>query len=85
MAAYAEARKGVECDKRYLSLKEAAMAIGMSVSWLYKHKDEFSYEKSGDSKSSVLMFDKQILLNEYEDYLTRGRKIIKMEPLRMTM
>jgi len=79
MEAYVRAKNGMKQESKYISLKEAAVAIGRSASWLYKHKGEFSYEKSADSKSSIVMFDSTTLQEEFANYLRKGSKFVPME------
>ena len=63
---------------KMLSLKDAASYLGKSTSWLYKHKDHFSYEKNGNSRSANVMFYESRLHEEYKRLMDSRRKIIPM-------
>lgn len=65
-------------QRRMLSLKEAAAALGKSTSWLYKNKDFFTHEKNGNSKSSTVMFYESKLHEEYKRMMDSRKKIIPM-------
>lgn len=67
--------------KRMISLKEAAARLGKSTSWLYKNKEYFSCEKTGNSKSSTVMFDEATLFDEYQSLIDSRKKIISLQPL----
>lgn len=68
--------------RRLISLNEAAHIIGKSSSWLYKNKDDkdgkpnFSYIKSGNSKTSTVLFNANTLVDEYEALISRRRLCI---------
>lgn len=52
------ARAMGEPTKKMIPLCDAARILNKSQSWVYKNKGLFKYRKMGDSKSSVLMFDR---------------------------
>ena len=64
--------------KHNLTLKEAAAKLGKSVSWLYKNQEYFSCQKTGNSKSSTIMFNGTTLLQEYQAFINSRKKIIPM-------
>ncbi|MBR5728594.1 MAG: hypothetical protein IKX61_00070 [Prevotella sp.] len=74
--AFAKVTKGKETPKRFVSAKEAARILGISVWQLYRIKDDengkprFSYIKSGTEKSSTLKFNAATLVEEYERYIS---------------
>lgn len=42
---------------KYVTLKEAAAILRRSVTWMYRHKDEFPYKKFGNgTKQGQLLF-----------------------------
>ena len=73
---YARITKGKETPKRFVSAKQAAVILGISVWQLYRIKDDengkprFSYIKSGTEKSSTLKFNAATLVEEYERYIS---------------
>jgi len=75
---YAKITKGKESPKRFVSAKQAAGILGISVWQLYRIKDDengnprFSYIKSGAEKSSTLKFNAATLMDEYERYISNG-------------
>ena len=64
-----------------IPLKEAAARLGKSVSWLYKNKENFTFMKSGRSKSSTVMFNEATLFDEYQSLIDSRKKIISLHPL----
>jgi hypothetical protein len=64
--------------KHNLTLKEAAAKIGKSVSWLYKNQSFFTCEKTGNSKSSTIMFDGLKLVDEYQRLIQSRKKIVHL-------
>ena len=88
LMAFARAQAKLRMDApRYVSAKEAARMLGISVSRLYHIKDDeygsprFSYVKGG-SQSSPLKFDANVLMDEYRSYLDSQKKrcvVLKME------
>lgn len=64
-----------------IPLKEAAARLGKSASWLYKNKEYFSCEKTGNSKSSTVMFNEATLFDEYQSLIETRKKIISLQPL----
>ena len=71
-------------SRTMIPLKEAAAKLGKSTSWLYKNKDHFSFEKSGNSKSSTVMFNEATLFDEYQSLIDSRKKIITL-PIRNVM
>ena len=52
---------------KYVTLKEAAAILRRSVTWMYRHKDEFPYKKFGNgTKQGQLLFLEDALY-EYMD------------------
>lgn len=91
MMAYAKAKAELEKpSKKLVPAKQAAEMIGISVWQLYRIKDDengcpqFTYVK-GDSQSSPLYFDGDLLVEEYRRFQLR-RKVSKamtnMSPIR---
>lgn len=82
MTAFAKAKAKLEKPtKNLVSAKQAAEMIGISVWQLYRIKDDenghpqFTYVK-GDSQSSPLYFDADLLIEEYKKFQLR-RKMSK--------
>ena len=81
--ALASATRELSREERLVSLREAAAIIGKSPSWLYKHKEEdgfrnFSFVKSDGSKNASVMFNAVTLMDEYNRYVNRKKRIVKM-------
>ena len=72
-------------EREMIPLKAAAAKIGKSASWLYKNKESFSYEKTGNSKSSTVMFDSSKLFEEYDMLVASRKKIVRMQPLNVAV
>lgn len=68
-----------EPPRRMIPLKEAASRLGKSASWLYKHKDGFTCEKTGNAKSSTVMFNESTLFDEYQSLIESRKKIIALQ------
>lgn len=82
------ARAMTRCAKKkekLVKLSEAAQILGVSKSLLYHIKDNFSYVKTGDSKTSHILFKESCLFDEFEAYLCRKRKTVQFGPLRKVM
>lgn len=73
-----------------VSAQKAATILGISVWQLYRIKDDedgrpqFTYIK-GDSKSSPIKFNSATLMEEYERYVAKKKKIGKTVTLRKAM
>lgn len=92
MMAYAKAQSKIaKPEKKLISPQKAADMIGISVWQLYRIKDDengipnFSYVKAGKSKSSPLKFNAATLIEEYERFLAKKQKIVRLEPIRKAM
>lgn len=57
--------------ERLVKLSEAARILGVSKSFLYHEKDNFSCVKTGNAKTSHLLFNEARLIPEYEAYLAK--------------
>lgn len=57
--------------ERLVKLSEAASILGVSKSLLYQIKDNFSCVKTGNAKTSHLLFNEARLIPEYEAYLAK--------------
>lgn len=56
---------------RLVKLSEAARILGVSKSFLYHAKQNFSCVKTGNAKTSHLLFNEARLIPEYEAYLAK--------------
>lgn len=81
MTAFAKTKAELEKPrKKMVSAKQAAEMIGISVWQLYRIKDDeygypqFTYLK-GDSQSSPLYFDGDLLVEEYRKFQLRRRML----------
>lgn len=59
--------------ERLVKLSDAATILGVSKSLLYKIKDNFSCVKTGNAKTSHLLFNEARLIPEYEAYLANKK------------
>lgn len=89
MKAYCQQRGEDSKAKKLISVKSAAELLGVSPSWLYHHKDDeygrpqFSYVKSGDSRSSTLKFNESTIMQEYDMLIAKRKKVVPI--MRATM
>jgi hypothetical protein len=68
-----------------IPLKEAASRLGLSTAWLYKNKAAFSCKKTGNAKSSTVMFNASTLHQEYQAFIESRKKIIPITLARKIM
>lgn len=91
MLAFAKANAKLQKpEKKLISAKAAADILGISVWQLYRIKDDedgrprFSYTK-GKSPSSPLKFNSATLVDEYERFLSSGKKVIRLRPVKTAL
>ena len=78
--------KSAKPEPRLVSTKTAAEIIGISEWQLYHIKDDedgkpqFTYVKTGKSKSARLKFDASVIREEYERFLAKKKNTLRLAP-----